>query len=206
MSIATQTNPKSSRPLKPQVPDFCPACDAVDHPFKLKLRKVTQEFRGEMLELEAPAMRCGHCGFEIAAPGQLDALRLATTQAYRLRHKLLASEEIIERRKIMGMSQKAFADHVGVGVASLQRWENGLVVQDKASDELLKERTKHTQFVSPKGGQTGCRSGKVKAYVSFQFSQPATWMPQRASRMAHSARKVNNPQPPSRTYALATTA
>ncbi|MDB6134483.1 MAG: hypothetical protein JWM59_2726 [Verrucomicrobiales bacterium] len=74
--------------LKPQVPDFCPVCDAVDHPFKPVERQVTQEFRGETFEVPASAMRCGSCGFEIAAPGQLEALRLAVAQAWRLRHIL----------------------------------------------------------------------------------------------------------------------
>jgi hypothetical protein len=76
MPIAIQTGPF----LKPHVPDFCPACDAVDHPFQLITRKVKQEFRGEILEIEAPIMRCKHCGFEIAGPGHLDALRLGTIE------------------------------------------------------------------------------------------------------------------------------
>jgi hypothetical protein len=79
--------------MEPQVPDFCPACDAVDHPFQPVLRMVTQDFRGETLEVEAPAMRCIHCGFEIAAPGNLDALCLATADAYsKVREDLQASE------------------------------------------------------------------------------------------------------------------
>jgi len=148
MSTATQTKNRVKSPLTPQVPDFCPACDAVDHPFRPVRRKVQQEFRGETLEVEAPAMSCGHCGFVILAPGNLDALRLATADAYRQRHGLLTSEQIVSRRASMGMSQRDFADHVGVGVASLQRWENGLVVQDKGSDLLIRERTKHTLFAS----------------------------------------------------------
>jgi len=50
----------------------------------------------------------------------------------------------------MGMSQTAFANHVGVGIASLQRWEKGLVVQDEANDRLLRSATRHTTFVSEK--------------------------------------------------------
>ena len=148
MSIATQTKNRSNPPLEPQVPDFCPVCDAVDHPFAPVRRKVEQEFRGETLEVEAPAMRCHHCGFEIAVPGSLDALRLATADAYRQRHGLLTSEQIVSRRTAIGKSQRDFAEYTGVGVASLQRWEKGLVVQDKGSDLLIRERTKHTEFTS----------------------------------------------------------
>jgi putative zinc finger/helix-turn-helix YgiT family protein len=147
MSTATRIKNRADGSLKPQVPDFCPACDATNNPFQLVRRKVPQDFRGETLEVEASALACQSCGFEMAAPGQLENLRLATLDAYRLRHGLLTSAEIVERRTKMGMSQRAFADHIGVGVASLQRWEKGLMVQDKASDNLLRICTKHTMFV-----------------------------------------------------------
>ena len=78
--------PLTDRPLTPQVPDFCPACDGIDHPFQMVMRKVIQEFRGEILEIDAPIMRCKHCGFEIVGPGQLDALRLATIERADLDH------------------------------------------------------------------------------------------------------------------------
>lgn len=173
MSTAIQTNPKARRGLKPQVPDFCPVCDAVDHPFKLVNRRVIQEFREETFEVPAPAMRCGNCNFELAIPGQLDALRLAVAQAYRLRHKLLTSEEIIGRRRIMGMAQKAFADYTGVGVASLQRWEKGLMVQDKGSDLLIRERTRHTEFTSPAGGDwPAAKPGRVTVRMGHRLILP----------------------------------
>lgn len=147
MSTAIQTKKRVDGSLKPQVPDFCPACDAIDHPFQPESRKAEQEFRGETFQVQAPAMTCKNCGFVISAPGNLEALRLATLDAYRLRHGLLTSDQIVERRTRMGMSQRAFAGHTGVGVASLQRWEKGLMVQDKASDNLLRICTKHTMFV-----------------------------------------------------------
>jgi putative zinc finger/helix-turn-helix YgiT family protein len=169
MSIATQTKNRAKKSPEPQVPDFCPACDAVDHPFTPVNRKVKQVFRGETLEVEAPAMQCRNCGFEIAVPGSLDALRVATTNAYRQLHGLLTSEQIVTRRTAMGMSQRIFADHVGVGVASLQRWENGLIVQDKGSDLLIRERTKHTQFTSAKPIRANWPEGQttiVRVFVS----------------------------------------
>jgi putative zinc finger/helix-turn-helix YgiT family protein len=165
MSTATQIKNGVKKTSEPQVPDFCPACDAVDHPFAPVRRKVTQEFRGETLEVVAPAMQCQHCRFEIAVPGSLDALRLATADAYRKRHGLLTSEQIHSRRTAMGMSQRDFADHVGVGVASLQRWEKGLVVQDKGSDLLIRERTKHTLFAPVKIRRTAGRSEVKTAIV-----------------------------------------
>jgi len=173
MSTATQTENKPKRPLMPRVPDFCPACNAVDHPFISVHRKVEQEFRGETLDVDAPAMSCQHCGFEIAAPGNLDALRLATMDAYRRRHYLLTSEQIVSRRKAMGMSQREFAEHVGIGVASLQRWEKGLVVQDKASDLLIRERTKHIDFIS----KTKMYSEFISQYIAGYIAEQAATRP-----------------------------
>jgi len=196
MSTATQTKSRAKSPLQPKVPDFCPACDAVDHPFRPVRRKVKQDFRGETLEVDALAMRCGSCGFEIAAPGNLETLRLATMDAYRQRHGLLTSADIVNRRNAMGMSQRAFADHVGVGVASLQRWEKGLLVQDKGSDLLMRARTEHTLFTSMAeihssasrfrvvlihfdSSQTTDESWIVPEYFTRQFSgktlSPSTW-------------------------------
>ena len=148
MSIATRTEKKRKTTLTPLVPDFCPACDAVDHPFQQNPKKVTQEFRGETFIVDTSSLRCQHCGFEVAVPGSLDAMRLATMDAYRKKHGLLTSAQIIELREMMGMAQREFADYVGVGVASLQRWEKGLVVQDKASDELIRLKTRHAAYVT----------------------------------------------------------
>jgi DNA-binding XRE family transcriptional regulator len=59
---------------------------------------------------------------------------------YRAAHGLLTSVEIRSRRKQLGMSQEEFANHVGVGVASVKRWEMGKI-QDERSNKLIIERT-----------------------------------------------------------------
>ena len=56
--------------------------------------------------------------------------------AYRRDHGLYTSEEI---KDIRGkLTQQRFADALGVGVASVKRWELGLV-QDKGNDKLIRE-------------------------------------------------------------------
>jgi DNA-binding transcriptional regulator YiaG len=59
---------------------------------------------------------------------------------YRTKHGLLNSNEIRRWRLRLGMSQAAFADYIGVGIASLKRWEMGRI-QDASSDELIRLRT-----------------------------------------------------------------
>lgn len=176
MSTATRIKNRADSSLVPQLPDFCPACDAIDNPFQLVRRIVPQDFRGETLEVAASALACRNCGFEMAAPGHLDQLRLATLDAYRLRHGLLTSAEIVERRTKMGMSQRAFADHIGVGVASLQRWEKGLVVQDKAGDVLLRVLTEHTRFAPDTRRPSHAVQDRVTTRsVRFSFPADEAW-------------------------------
>lgn len=71
--------------MKPMIPDFCPACDALDSPFELVMRECEQFFCGETLLVTSPAMRCRACGFQILAAGQLEELRRATIEAYNQR-------------------------------------------------------------------------------------------------------------------------
>lgn len=141
MLTATRTNKKPRKPIAPMIPDFCPSCDAVNSPYRPAMKTTRQEFRGETLEVSSPVMKCRNCGHEILGPGQLDSLRLATTNAFRRKHGLLTADEIVLRRKAMRMSQLRFADYLGIGAASLKRWEASLLVQDRASDMLVREKT-----------------------------------------------------------------
>ncbi|MCX6880171.1 MAG: helix-turn-helix domain-containing protein [Verrucomicrobia bacterium] len=147
MKSPSNTHPRPS-PL-PSIPDFCPACDATDKPFASIQRETEQDFRSATFRVISPVLCCRHCGFDLLGPGHLDALRLATHDAYRRQHGLLTAAEISARRKAMGISQKRFAAYLGVGSASIERWESGILVQDKASDLLIRERTDHTLFLAP---------------------------------------------------------
>jgi len=148
------------------IPDFCPACDAADHPFVLIQRETEQDFRGETFRVTSPALQCRHCGFGMLGPGHLDVLRIATHDAYRRKHGFLTSGEILSRRKAMGLSQKRFAEYLGVGSASIERWESGMLVQDKASDLLLRQRTERGLYFNlrPAGRSTH----------TFAFSLPGS--------------------------------
>src|SRR5690606_6517743 len=64
-----------------------------------------------------------------------------TWNAYRRKNGLLFPQEMIRLRKNRGMTQKEFAEFLGVGEASIKRWERGLV-QDKSQDQLIRAKTK----------------------------------------------------------------
>jgi transcriptional regulator with XRE-family HTH domain len=62
---------------------------------------------------------------------------------YRSAHGLLTSEEIRARRRQLGLSQQQFAQHLGVGVASVKRWEMGKI-QEARSDVDIRSKTDPT--------------------------------------------------------------
>ena len=146
MSIATPNDKTKVKPLLPMTPDFCLACDATDGPFPVVMKPQEQHYRGETFWVPAPMHMCPHCGYEMPAKDYLTAVCKGTNHAFRQKHGLLTSAEIVERRKAMKKSQRQFADFVGVSVASLKRWETGFLVQDKASDELVRTKTAHVRF------------------------------------------------------------
>ena len=101
------------------------------------LANIDATVKGETFPVSCTAMVCGRCGFHVLAPEQVDAYSMASADAYRQRHGLLTTKEILGFRKFLRMSQLAFADYLRVGVASVKRWELGQI-QDEAMDELMR--------------------------------------------------------------------
>ena len=111
----------------------CFVCD--DGTMVKQLAEVEGIVKRKKFKVEALALVCKQCG-HVAMEGEDTAEFLRTlADAYRRKHKLLTSSEIRTIRG--GLSQQRCATEVGVGVASLKRWELGLV-QDRSSDKLLR--------------------------------------------------------------------
>ncbi len=86
------------------------------------------------LQVCLPVHRCSTCGFEY-----LDE------EAERLKHSavcdhlgVLPPDNIRRIRENHRMTRAAFAQMTGLGEASLNRWENGLSVQNHANDRYLR--------------------------------------------------------------------
>lgn len=97
----------------------------------------TVPFRGEQFTIRVKCMRCDECAFESFTPKQLDLHLRIVADEYRKRHGLLQSDEIRSLRLKLGWSQADAARYLGVGIASLKRWE-GAQVQDIAMDRLMR--------------------------------------------------------------------
>lgn len=107
--------------------EFLPKQDAV----------IEQEFKGELFQIQTPALACSKCGYVTVDAERTEELRRRTADAYRKKHGLLTSEDIKALRRLLQDNQIQFARRVGVGEASVKRWETWLV-QDKGNDELIR--------------------------------------------------------------------
>jgi putative zinc finger/helix-turn-helix YgiT family protein len=154
--------------------------------FETREIKVHQEFRGEHFDVVTPVSVCKECGWQTLGAGQVDELRKQTVEEYRQQHHLLTSTEIILRRGIRGMSQQDFAKFIGVGVASIKRWERGFV-QEPVYDRLIRQKCDSTPFPChfnvdwvPEGlfatfEQLSITTRIVAAWASYASPQEIVW-------------------------------
>lgn len=130
---------------KNKLPKFCPACGADGDIWKVQNKNTEQAFRGEVFSLRLETLCCEQCEFSFLSDSESERLVQATWDAYREKHGLLTANEIRKLRKGLNMTQGQFADYLGVGEASIKRWERGLV-QDKSNDELIRAKTASPRF------------------------------------------------------------
>lgn len=111
--------------------------DCHNEQFITKKVRFTPEVKDEVIAVIAECSACTQCGSARMNDQQLDAFRRATADAYRSKHGLLTSAEIVKYRKMLGMSQVAFAAYLNVGEASIKRWET-CFIQDVGQDEHIR--------------------------------------------------------------------
>ena len=102
--------------------------------------RLTGTRNNESFTVELQGYRCDSCGHETIDSDQSAHFTQLLSDAYREAHGLLLSAEIKAHRLQLGLSQQAFADYLGVGVASVKRWEAGQI-QEKAMDQLIRLKT-----------------------------------------------------------------
>jgi putative zinc finger/helix-turn-helix YgiT family protein len=93
--------------------------------------------RGETIKIKVPFVKCPECGdVAMSMNAEIDPFQEAYRE-YRKRHKLLQPEEIKEWRKSIKLTQTELSRLLGIGVASLSRYENGSL-QDESHDKLIR--------------------------------------------------------------------
>jgi putative zinc finger/helix-turn-helix YgiT family protein len=114
---------------------FCPNCEKET---SLKMVSKVEEFnvRGEVIDVEAEYYQCQECGEEFEnSKSAIDPYEMAYRE-YRERKGMLQPEEIREFRIEHGLTQKEFSNLLGIGIATLNRYENG-ALQSEAHDRVI---------------------------------------------------------------------
>jgi putative zinc finger/helix-turn-helix YgiT family protein len=114
---------------------YCPMCEE-ERAATRQVQPETYKVRGEEITVDVPRLTCSECGEADVAP-EFGDVTLHLYAEYRRRHDLLTPEQIRGIRRKYDLSQRSFADLVGVGSASIARYETGSV-QDEAHDSLLR--------------------------------------------------------------------
>jgi len=112
----------------------CPQCGEQAQSVEVEKKAV---FKGVDVSYSANLHRCAGCGLELANLDDAADMQDRLTDAYRRAVGLLDGGQIRKLRQKKGLSQQALADALEIGIASVKRWENG-VIQSKAMDNLLR--------------------------------------------------------------------
>jgi DNA-binding transcriptional regulator YiaG len=101
-------------------------------PYRLEI-----EHDGRKYDVAIPALsvpKCTNCeaiSIDDEADRQIDA-------AFRRVARLLSPEEIRRGRTDAGYNQQVFADCLGVAVSTVSRWENGVQIQQRFHDGVIR--------------------------------------------------------------------
>lgn len=97
--------------------------------------------RGENYTIEMYGLECPNCGYRTVDGRSMSEFGRLLADEYRRAHDLLTSDDIVALRRQFRDNQEAFAKRVGVGVASIKRWELGKI-QDERNNKLILEQTR----------------------------------------------------------------
>lgn len=114
-------------------------CPRGHGPMAIKKLEKNTTFKGVDITFTADTLVCPKCGIEAGTVKTASDVQRAIADAYRFRMGLLTGNEIKSLRVSRGLNQQQLADSMNVGVASIKRWETGLI-QSKAMDHALRIR------------------------------------------------------------------
>jgi len=104
---------------------------------ELKKELNNTTFRGVDISYEAEKYVCRECKLEAGTVQTAGIVQKLIADVYRSKVRLLTGDEIRSLRKSRGLSQQNLAELMNVGVASIKRWETGLI-QSKSMDHALR--------------------------------------------------------------------
>lgn len=152
---------------------------------RMRLARVPHEIRGLRVEVEDRVNVCDSCGFVTIPLARADEHGRLVDATYRQMAGILSAGEIRNARQRLGMSQREFAEYLGVGEASVKRWETG-VLPDKSSSDLIRLKT------DPKAARQNWT--RLKSLLSRQ-APPAAAKPKKSMRRARQRTTTSEARP-----------
>ncbi len=122
---------------------FCDNCNEYTD-YKVIKRQERIEIKDETISTESKIAICKSCGNELFEPYLENENLKQVYREYARRKNLVLPDEIKKIRKKYGVSQKLFAIILGVGKATIERYETGAIPSSLIS-ELIK-KSKEPQF------------------------------------------------------------
>jgi putative zinc finger/helix-turn-helix YgiT family protein len=155
---------------------FCPNCEKE---MPLTMVRQVEEFnvRGEIIEVEVEFYRCQECGEEFEnSRSALNPYETAYRE-YRSRKGMLQPEEIRALRLRYGLSQKEFSLLLGIGIATLNRYENG-ALQSEANDRVIRFALEPENFLNLISDRPGVLGDAKRQKIVDRLSEEAqaTWL------------------------------
>lgn len=125
---------KKKDDIMKDIKEYCPVCSK-----EMKLTEIENNivFRGVEIVYNDQAFVCSDCNIEVSTIEQTGETQIAISDSYRKAVGLLTGKEILENRRKLGLSQKALADKMTIGIDTVKRWEGG-IIQSKFMDKALR--------------------------------------------------------------------
>jgi len=143
--------------------EYCPVCNKG---MKLTAMNKNMVFRGVEINYKDHAYVCPDCKMEVGTTEQTAKIQKTISDAYRKAAGLLTGEEIRENRNRFGLSQKALADKMTVGIASIKRWEGG-IIQSKSMDKALRNAFWNSEHENTYTGNRKFSISRVKLVIKY---------------------------------------
>jgi len=114
---------------------MCELCG--EEHLEIKNKIVETELKGEAIKYESEYAYCPDLDEDILIGNMLDKNLNRMRNAYRRKVNLLTSDELVELRNGLGISQKSMGIILGMGEATIGRIESK-VIQDRTTDDTIR--------------------------------------------------------------------
>lgn len=118
------------------VKKFCPVC-GIEQETEIIEKEEASNVRGDEIKALARIRVCSVCGEELFDEELEEGNIKKVYDIYRKKHGILLPEEIRNIRESYGLSQRAFAKLLGIGEASIARYETGALPEKSLSNMLM---------------------------------------------------------------------